>query len=263
MPVYIAHRGASWDAPENTLASVTLAWEKDADAAEIDVYLSSDGRIVVIHDNTTQRTAGAAVKVEQASADALRTLDVGRWKGPQFAGEKIPFLEEVIATIPEGKRLYVEVKCDERILPALMRALDAGGKRDRIVVISFHLKVVTAFKALAPDVPTYWIVGARRDDTTKAYLPYSPDLISTAHDAGLEGLALHHGPLDAAYVQAARAAGLDVYVWTVNDPKDAVRMLEMGIGRITTDRPRWLKQQVESLRATELDVPETKPTNEG
>lgn len=250
MPAFIAHRGASWDAPENTLASVNLAWEQGADAVEIDVYLSADGRIVVIHDKDTKRTAGVSLKVEQATAAELGRLDVGHLKAAQFAGERIPFLEEVIATVPAGKTLYVEVKCDRRILPHLMRTIDAGGKRDRIVLIGFDLEVVTAFKTLAPDVPTYWLVGAQRDKKTQAYVPYDRKLIEQTRKAGLEGVAMHYGPLDAAYVRAVRQAGLEVYVWTINDPNEAMRMLEMGIERITTDRPKWLKQQVETLRKT-------------
>ena len=258
VPAYIAHRGASSDAPENTLASVNLAWKQGADAVEIDVYLSADGRIVVIHDNDTKRTAGVSLKVEEATAAELGTLDVGRLKGIQYAGEKIPFLDEVIATIPAGKTLYVEVKCDRRILPHLMRTIDAGGKRDRIVLIGFDLEVVTAFKMLAPDVPTYWLVGAQRDKKTQAYVPYDRKVIEQTRTAGLEGVAMHYGPLDAEYVRAVRQAGLDVYVWTINDPNEAMRMLEIGIERITTDRPRWLKQQVETLRKTSLAEQEEK-----
>lgn len=254
MPVYVAHRGASWDAPENTLASVNLAWQQGADAAEIDVYLSSDKRIVVIHDKDTKRTAGVDLKVEQTTADELRKLDVGRLKGPAYTGQNIPFLEEIIAALPAKKKLYVEVKSDVRILPHLMEVIDAEGKRDRIVLISFDLDVVTALKKLAREVPTYWIVSAEKNKVTQHYVPYSKTLIEKAKQAGLEGLALHYGPLNAAYVQAVRAAGLDIYVWTINEPKDAMRMLEMGIERITTDRPQWLKQQVEALQKTHSGV---------
>ena len=250
MPAYIAHRGASREAPENTLASVNLAWEQGAESVEIDVYLSADGRLVVIHDDDTKRTAGVSLKVEQATAAELGALDVGRLKGERYAGEKIPFLEEVIATIPAGKTLYVEVKSDSRILPHLMRAINAGGKRQQIVLIGFDLEVITAFKTLAPEVPTYRLVDAQRDKETQVYVPYARELIEQTRKAGLQGLALHFGPLDAAYVRAVREAGLEVYVWTVNDPNEAMRMLEMGIERITTDRPRWLKQQVEAMRKT-------------
>src|SRR5215218_7394628 len=80
----VGHRGASFDAPENTLASVKLAWEQKADAAEFDVFLSKDGKIVVIHDANTKRVAGVDKPVVQQTLEELRTLDVGKWKNPKF-----------------------------------------------------------------------------------------------------------------------------------------------------------------------------------
>ena len=91
----IGHRGASYLAPENTMASFMLGWEKGADV-ELDIYLTTDNRIVVIHDGTTRRTAGTDLKVAASSSEELRKLDVGRFKSEQFAGERIPFLEDVV-----------------------------------------------------------------------------------------------------------------------------------------------------------------------
>src|SRR5262245_4724666 len=92
----VAHRGASYDAPENTLASLKLAWEQKADASEFDVFLSKDGKIVVIHDADTKRTAGVDKKVVSQTLDELRALDVGSWKNAKFKGEKIPTLDEML-----------------------------------------------------------------------------------------------------------------------------------------------------------------------
>ena len=107
----IAHRGASHLAPENTLASVNLAWELGADAVEVDVHLTGDGRIVAIHDTTTGRTGGTQLEVAQTYSRHLRRLDVGRHKNHDFAGEPIPFLGEVLDTIPPGRHLFIEIKC--------------------------------------------------------------------------------------------------------------------------------------------------------
>ena len=92
----IAHRGASHDAPENTLASVRLGWAQEADAVEVDVRQSRDGHIVVIHDAHTRRTARVKRLVRAQTLDELRALDVGRWKHPRYAGEKVPTLAETI-----------------------------------------------------------------------------------------------------------------------------------------------------------------------
>tara|TARA_B100000745_G_C19782764_1_gene256469 strand:- start:6 stop:407 length:402 start_codon:yes stop_codon:yes gene_type:complete len=98
----IAHRGASHDAPENTLESVKLGWAQGADAVEVDVYLSKDGHIVVHHDSDTKKLAGVDRKVVDQTLAELRQLDVGAWKGPKWKGVRIPELDDVLATIPEG-----------------------------------------------------------------------------------------------------------------------------------------------------------------
>jgi len=82
----VAHRGASWDAPENTVAAWRLAWEQGADAAELDTYLTKDGKMVVLHDGSTQRTTGVDLRVAETTLAELRALDAGKWKGEQFAG---------------------------------------------------------------------------------------------------------------------------------------------------------------------------------
>src|SRR5256885_16112584 len=104
----IAHRGASHDAPENTLAAVQLAWQQNADAVEVDVRMSKDGQLVVIHDDNTRRTGKAARKVSDQTLAELRWLDVGGWKGRQWSGERSTTLEEVMAAVPHRRRLFVE-----------------------------------------------------------------------------------------------------------------------------------------------------------
>src|SRR6266446_92874 len=99
----IAHRGASHDAPENTLAAVNLAWQQGADAVEIDVHLSSDGEIVVIHDDNTRKTAGLRKKVSAQTLAELKALDVGRWKHSKWAGESIATFAEVLENVPADK----------------------------------------------------------------------------------------------------------------------------------------------------------------
>src|SRR5262249_52335116 len=124
----IAHRGASLDAPENTLASARLGWEQGADAVEVDVRQSRDGHIVVIHDAHTRRTARVRKRVRAHSLAELRALDVGRWKHRHFAGERIPTLNEVIETVPPGKRLFVEIKSGPECLPQFVDTVKRSGK---------------------------------------------------------------------------------------------------------------------------------------
>src|SRR5450631_4721748 len=106
----VAHRGASADAPENTLAAFRLAWEQGADGIEGDFRLTAEGRIVCIHDEDTVRVAGSRHVVADASYNDLRALDVGSWKGKQWRSERIPLLEEVLADVPDGKQAFLELK---------------------------------------------------------------------------------------------------------------------------------------------------------
>ncbi len=240
----VGHRGASFDAPENTVASVKLAWEQKADAAEIDVYLSKDGKIVVIHDATTKRTATIDKKVVELNVDELKALDVGKWKNAKFAGERIPTLEEVLATVPTGKRVFIEVKCGPEIVPELSRLLKASQlKPEQTAVISFSSDVIAAMKKARPDLPAYWIVSlAPKNQKPRT----AEELIAKAKEIKADGLDLSATPaiLDKAFGTKVKDAGLNLYVWTVNDAELAKQMIAAGVESITTDRPGWLREQL-------------------
>jgi len=243
----IAHRGASHLAPENTMASVMLGWQKEADV-EVDVYLAKDNRIVAIHDKTTERTAGVELKVAETPSEALRQLDVGSFKSDEFAGEKIPFLADIVQTIPPGRKLYIEIKCGPEILPFLQELLAESGKMSQIVIIGFDLETVTQSKQLI-DVPTYWLKGTEKIKETEEWIPHDPQLIQTAKDNGLDGMDVHYAGVTKEFVDAAKAAGQKLYVWTVDDPEEAVRLVDLGVAGITTNRPGWLREQLKNHRS--------------
>lgn len=242
----VGHRGASYDAPENTLASVKLAWKRGADAVEIDVYLSKDGRIVAIHDETTKRTAGVDRKVVDQSFAQLRKLDAGTWKGRKWAGEKIPSLREVLATIPAGKRLFIEVKCGDEIIPPLKRDLKAAGKKPaQSAVIGFSYSTMRKVKRELPDLDVFWVVGLKRDKKTKRWTPGVDEIVRKTKAAKLQGAHLSSKPvIDRDYVSRFQDASLKLFVWTVNDPQEAKRVIAAGVDGITTDRPGYLKRRL-------------------
>ena len=127
-PLIVAHRGASRDAPENTIPSFNLAWEQGADAIEGDFHLSRDGQIVCIHDRDTKRLTGKRRAIKDFTLDELKSLDVGAWFGAAFKGTQIPTLAEVFSTIPQGKGMFLlsgSAAC-KRQLSAI--AGTAGGK---------------------------------------------------------------------------------------------------------------------------------------
>lgn len=240
----IAHRGDSYEAPENTMASVKRGWEKRANV-EIDVYLSKDKRMVVIHDASTQRTAGVDLKVKEANADQLRELDVGSFKARQFAGERIPFLAEVVQAIPPGQKLYIEIKCGKEILPQLRQLLAESGKMSQVVIIGFDLETVAESKRRI-DVPTYWLKGTDKDKKTGQWIPHDPALVQTAKNKGIDGLDVDYAGVTGEFVRAAKAAGQKLYVWTVDDPDEARRLVKLGVDGITTNRPDWLREQLKN-----------------
>jgi glycerophosphoryl diester phosphodiesterase len=241
----IGHRGASFDAPENTRPSIRLAWQQRADAVEFDVYLTKDGQIVVIHDADTKRVAGVDKRVVDQTLDELRVLDVGKWKDPKFAGEKIPTLAEALALTPADKRVFIEVKCGPEIVPELKRVLaQAGLKPDQTAVISLSADVVAAVKKGLPERNAYWVV-ALTDRNHRTILWKPDELIERAREMQADGLDLSaESGITPEFIKAAVAAKIPAYVWTVNDPGLARQMIEAGAAGLATDRPGWLRDKL-------------------
>ncbi|MDQ3624643.1 MAG: glycerophosphodiester phosphodiesterase [Verrucomicrobiota bacterium] len=241
----IAHRGASYDAPENTLAALKLGWQQNADACELDIHLSKDGQVVLSHDASTRRITGVDKAVAAQTLAELRDLDAGRWKGPQWAGEKMPALAEALATIPEGKRMFIEIKCGPEVLPELERVIAASGRKPgQLVIIGFNYATMQQAKQRFPQVPVFWLHSAEADKKTR-HIPSLDELIEKTRAAGLDGLNLNFKfPIDAAFVEKVHGAGLKLYVWTVDDAPIARNLAAAGVDGITTNRPEWLRQEL-------------------
>ncbi len=242
----VAHRGASHDAPENTLAAFKLAWEQGADAAEGDFYLTRDGRIICIHDKDTKRIAGTAWNVVEKTFDELRTLDVGSWKGKTFAAERLPSLTEVLATMPAGRRFFIEIKCGPEIVPVLKADLEKTRARpEELVIISFNADVIAAAKKALPKIKAYWLTSYKQDKQTQAWSPTIDAVLGTLKRIKADGLSTNaHDIVDAAFVAKLREAKMEFHCWTVDDPKVARRFIKLGVQSITTNRPAWLREQL-------------------
>jgi glycerophosphoryl diester phosphodiesterase len=246
----VAHRGASYDAPENTRAATKLAWNQNADAVETDIYLSKDGKLIVSHDKTGKRTAGRDVAFAEITQADARKLDAGSWKDAKFKGEKIPLLEEQIASTPPGKRILVEIKIGPEIVPELARVLKKSGATEKnITIISFNYDSLKEVRQQLPHLPTLWLVGHPAPNAKKSATAKQPpsvdEVIRQAKAANLTGLDLQHTwPLTAADVKKIKDAGLELHVWTVNDIAIAKRWFGFGVASITTDRPGWLREQL-------------------
>ena len=115
----------------------------------------------------------------------------------------------------------------------------------RIVIIGFDLETVAASKELI-DVPTYWLKGTDKVKETEQWIPHDPKLAQTARDRGLDGLDVHYAGVTEEFVRAVKAAGQKLYVWTVDDPDEARRLITLGVDGITTNRPEWLRAQLKN-----------------
>ncbi len=241
----VGHRGACNDAPENTLSSFKLGYQQKADADELDIYLTADGKVVVMHDPNTLRTSGVSMGIAQSTFEQLRTLDIGQtgpWAGKGFS-EKIPALEEVLALIPEGKRLFIEIKCGPEVLPELEKVLQRAGKKPgQTALIGFDYTTMAQAKKRFPHLQTYWLVGKAKTG------PSVDELINQAKAANLDGLDLQSAfPIDRDFAARVHSAGLKLYTWTVDDAAVARAEAQAGVDGVTTDRPGWLREQLAAL----------------
>jgi len=243
-----AHRGESADAPENTLASFNLAWSRGVKSAELDVHMSKDGKLVVSHDADTKRTTGVAKKIKDSAWDELRDLDAGKWKGEKWAGERLPLLGEMLETIPDDARCFIEVKTGPEIMPALIKAIRESGKKpEQLVIISFNAEAMAEAKRQLPELKGYYLASFKQDKETKEFSPTVDELIAKAKELRVDGLDLsYNGPIDAEFVRKVKDAGLELYVWTVDDAETARRLVEAGVDGITTNKAEWLEQQLQA-----------------
>ena len=158
----------------------------------------------------------------------------------------IPKLDDVLATIPEGKRIFVEVKCGPEIIQALAKSFRQSGKKpEQLVVISFNYEVVKQAKVKFPDIPSFYLSSFKRDKESGEQTPAVEELIAKAKAAKLDGLNVSYKGLQSkAFFRKVKAAGMGLFTWTVNSPDEAKRLAQLGIQGITTDRPGWLREQM-------------------
>jgi len=230
-----AHRGASGHAPENTLAAFRLAMEMGAQMCELDVQQTADDRLVVMHDDTLERTTNGNGNLWEMTLAELQRHDAGLWYDKQFAGETLPALEQVIAFVRGQMKLNLEVKIHghERNLAALVVETIRREKFvDECVVTSFDWKAVNEIKKLAPELKVGHIFGWK-------------EFSAEVFDAPVELLSTHYSLVDGGFLERAHSAGKKVHVWTVNYKWMMRRLLKRGVDGIITNYPERLKEVLE------------------
>lgn len=240
-PMIYAHRGASAYAPENTLAAFRLAVEQGADGVELDAKLTPDGEVVVIHDQTVERTTGVHGRVIEMTAKELKTLDAGSFFNSQFRGEPIPLLSEVFEAV--GGKVLINVELTNYASPT-----DALPERVAELVIRYGLQDSVFFSSFFPTN----LIRVRRK------LPHTQVAILAL--GGTKGNLMrgwvgrlasprfvhpYYSDVTAAYLQREHAQKRKVNPWTINDPAEMKRLYQIGIDGIITDDPRLARQVLE------------------
>lgn len=298
-PEIVSHRGSGQDAdppvelsgnrpatpPENTLPAFVWGWERGT-TCELDVHLSRDERLIVIHDPTTGRTCDRDLTVADATLAELRGLDAGSKKGPQWSGLRPPTLEEVFDAMPADRRLYIELKTGPGIVEPLVAAVRSSGKGpQQLVFISFNVDSIGRIKQSLPEFTGYLIVsfnqspeGGSWTAATKALDPADkrrlnnrrqtirsdrPGAVSDLYrelldlvqrplagdsEVLLDGLDVTWNQPDS-FADAMRAAGIDWGCWTVDTGDAALLMARRGALQITSNCPgdiRDVLRQAES-----------------
>ncbi|MFN0070700.1 MAG: glycerophosphodiester phosphodiesterase [Chloroflexota bacterium] len=217
-------------APENTLASFSLALKLGADAIELDVHLSQDGEVVVIHDDRLERTTNGRGLVRDFSFAELKRLDAGSHFNEAFGNERIPSLGEVFEVLARRVPVFVEIKnnpmpyagIEQRVIQAAREA----GMLDQIQIISFDHPTVKRTREACSDVAT-----------APLYIGRPLDAVSIARAAGASALGPHWSSVQALDVRLAHRAGLSVHPWTTSDPAVVRQLLAMDVDSITTNHP--------------------------
>ena len=235
-PRVIAHRGFSGVAPENSLASFRKAIEIDADMIELDVLLSRDGQVVVIHDDAVDRTTNGSGRVSDFTLPQLLQLDVGSWYSEDFAGEKIPTLAEVLELVDSQILLNVEIKQEAvhdrvrgGITEKVVHMVNQRSMRDRVIISSFDPRAVRRVQLVDPEM--------------KAAMLYNDDLQKdmTVEDimnaTGADAFNLSSEQVTRGIVEEWHSYGLPVSVYTVNDVEEMEKLIAIGVNAIFTDRP--------------------------
>lgn len=234
------HRGALAYAPMNTIPAYELAAEQGADGIELDVHLSKDGHLIIVHDFTVDETTDGEGTVTEMTLPELKALDAGAWFDPKFAGTRIPTLDEVFETV--GQKLYINVEVkslsphSDGVEEALSTCISKYNMQERVIISSFNPSVLARFRKIAPDIPLGYLVssGMMAGATQPMILP---DDYEARH--------LSSEMIDSTQMNWAKEYNHIVNAWTVNDPALARQLRMLGVNGIITDKPDVIRAALE------------------
>ncbi len=232
MTQFIAHRGLSGHYPENTHLAFHKAWEADCDGIELDIQVSKDGRVVVIHDADTQRTAGEKLVVADSDyADLLRlNVAAGEWREHVEENnlcERIPLLTDVLADVPSGKLVQIEIKSEITDMEAVLAILATLRTDITVQIISFDRDKLLRVRRELPHLACFLVIEFAQ--------PPLLEQLAFAVEHGFAGLDTDYQIATPDFSRAVLDAGLQLAHWTVNDVESAKRMIAQGAQFLASD----------------------------
>tara|TARA_B110000014_G_scaffold257906_2_gene243203 strand:+ start:10412 stop:11146 length:735 start_codon:yes stop_codon:yes gene_type:complete len=234
----IGHRGASEDAPENTLAAIEEAWKQQADGVEVDVRITSDGNLVCIHDNNFLRTTGKDNLIDELSLEEIKKLDAGSWRGKEWTNSAVPTLLEVLNSMPENKKIFIEVKSGIEVKESLINTIQESKISEKMVyIISFNREILSQVKKDLPGIKTNFLISFDQSNILDIDSLNSAILKSNIDGIGAQA----HPQLTESFINSITAINKKVHVWTVDQPEQAKLYSRLGLSSITTNRPGEIK----------------------
>jgi glycerophosphoryl diester phosphodiesterase len=238
----IAHRGASADAPENTLAALELAIIEGADWVEIDVQETREGEVVVMHDRDFKKVGGSALGVYDTPLAELQSVDIGSWVHPSFSDQRVPTLQQVLALCKDRVNLLIELKYygqENQLEESVVNLVEAASMQEQVSVMSLSYPGVQKIKSLRPQWRVGLLSSVALGDITRLQADF---------------FAINAKFASRSFVRRAHHQNREVMVWTVNDPVGMSTMISKGVDGIITDHP-GLAVKIRRARA-ELEIHE-------
>lgn len=243
----IAHRGASFYSPENTFASFKLAETLGADGIEMDVRMTKDGKLAVIHDESTGRTGNTCRNIKTSNFETLENIDVGSWFDNKFKNERIPLLEDAVNKTSEQLDLYIEIKSGNEIVDTFYRFAEIlESRRNKIIIISFDYEIVAELKKILSNMKMLWIVQFGFNVTLERGM--YENVFKKIKMANLDGISTYADLIHCkSMAKDIRKNNWLWNVWTVDNPSLAKQLMNLGVTSLTSNRPDWIIKNLSNI----------------
>ncbi|MCK6472625.1 MAG: hypothetical protein L6R28_12845 [Planctomycetes bacterium] len=249
----VALRGASHEAPENSIPAIRLAWKQAADAVLLNLQITKDLQLVLMHDLYPSAEGGSAEPVSRLTHTQLKAFDIGKAKGEAYAGTRIPALTDVWETVPEKGRVFLVMETGNHLHTATANVLEKTELKNRVVLMSPFVKNLVEVRKRLPDLPGIWMPSLEEKEPGK-WAPSPESLVSKLNADKLDGLyLLDCAGIDERFVTTLHAAKKKIYVWNVTKEEAVKRLRKLGVDGIMSERPEWLRTVLETPEPSETD----------